>query len=384
MCGIIIAKNHSKNKKPVNEWVIDQLEDQINRGQQGFGVVFVDENGKYKITRSTEIAKTLINLYQNPSQFIALHHRLPTSSSNKLKQTHPIVVDNKILKHKYLIMHNGTVFNEDDIKKIHEKLGFKYTTEIKAEKMEGYAEYSSTYNENSFNDSETVAIELALFIEKKIPKIRVSASIACVILQIDKKKETINKIFYCRNRNPLNLHQSKGEIRISSEGIGKEVKADMLYSINLKDHKIAKRRLYNEEEEKEKAIEQEYAEQPTQIGYQPYDTSANQQKLLHFNDTEYDEDSDWSQEYEKEHIIDKSTEIIEYIVEAFFDQIRTENDLSLIDINESILEFTNQMKEEMKRVYEELTISAGTQEKAKEQKTANLFPETKKAKTKTT
>ena len=128
MCGVIGMFKKNEN---VNMDVIYQMEDQISRGQEGFGIIFIQDDGSYKVERATEINKALLDLYRDSNQckMIIAHHRTPTSSENKIKQTHPILVDNLKLKHKYLIIHNGVIHNTDERKLEHEKNGFMYTTE---------------------------------------------------------------------------------------------------------------------------------------------------------------------------------------------------------------------------------------------------------------
>ena len=155
MCGIIGIIN--KDGKPANKWIVDQYQDQQARGTKGFGVILVDKNGDYLIHRATTEAKALLDLHYNEAPIIFMHHRWPTSSENKLQQTHPITINDGSLKHKYLFLHNGIIKNDYELKTNHEKLGFVYTTYDK-----------ETFK---FNDSESAAIEVARFIEKQIKKI---------------------------------------------------------------------------------------------------------------------------------------------------------------------------------------------------------------------
>jgi predicted glutamine amidotransferase len=238
MCGIIGAMNFGKNEEPVNQWVIDRLEDQLERGKEGFGVVFVKKDGAYEITRATELTLPLIDLRMKQSSAIFMHHRKPTSSANKVSQTHPILVDNGSLKHKYLVMHNGVVRNDEGLKKIHEKdLGFTYTT---WHKRKWYQR-----EEWEFNDTEAFAIELARFIEGQSPMLMTEGTAAFIALQIDKEKDKVIRVYFGRkDDNPLNLAVGTGMIRLSSEGEGNEIKPFKLYHFNLdKPSEIHKQKL---------------------------------------------------------------------------------------------------------------------------------------------
>ena len=140
MCGLIAAFNTAakigKGKtlitlKPenVNSYIIDQYQEQSNRGQKGFGIIRIDSKNNVEIDRACESTKFLLDLYMKESKMIIAHHRQPTSTENKLGQTHPILVRNDILEHIYLFIHNGIITNHDELRKKHIELGFQYQTE---------------------------------------------------------------------------------------------------------------------------------------------------------------------------------------------------------------------------------------------------------------
>lgn len=274
MCGIIVAKNLNDNKKSVNEDVINQLEDQINRGKNGFGIVMVDNKMNYKIYRATEMTKTLLDLYNNQSQTIMLHHRMPTSSENKLSQTHPFLIENEQLKNKYLIIHNGVINNTDKLKKNHENLGFTYKS-IRNNKA----------NFEEFNDSESLAIEIAMYIEGISSDIKAQGSIAFAAIEIDNKTNKATTLHFGRNdENPLNMAMNNKKFRLSSEGEGDTVSKETLYHLNLKTNKLTKNKLIFYEEKKEfkhvMPIEQtHYSKKEIDIEKIPFQTN-NQTKLL--------------------------------------------------------------------------------------------------------
>lgn len=251
MCGIIFALNKKKN--PVNQLIINQYEDQFSRGQRGFGIIRINPES-VEIDRATEPYKFLIDLYQKESPAIIAHHRTPTSTENKMSQSHPIVVSNEKLSFDYLFIHNGMIYNAEEIKKEHETLGFKYTTELEKE-TEEKSEYSNYYQKSNFNDSESLAIEMVLFIEKKIKEIRTRGSLAFIALQIEKKTQKPLQIFFGRNDNPLNMFKDKELLFLSSEGIGKAIKESIVFSFKLNDKKMKfterKMILVKKEEEKE-------------------------------------------------------------------------------------------------------------------------------------
>lgn len=230
MCGILAALNFDNNKdKAVNADILNMFQDQRKRGTEGFGIVMIQANGDYQIRRATGEIKATIDLYMEEAPMMIMHHRQPTSTDNLINQTHPIVVDNKLLKYKYLVIHNGMISNDDEIIKEHEALGFIYTTKYTDAGLE------------KFNDSESLAIEVARYIEKQTTEIGTLGSAAFIAIQIVKETNKVDKIYYGRNAtNKLKLGASRGKIRISSEGQGEEIKDMALYNFNLGDFKIHK------------------------------------------------------------------------------------------------------------------------------------------------
>ena len=259
MCGLLTAINIANKRQKtesVNEWILNQYQDQYTRGQKGFGIILIDKKNKVTIKRATEPLKFLLDLNTNESEMILAHHRTPTSTENKIKQTHPIVVKHKSLKHDYLVIHNGIISNDDLVKEMHEKLGFIYTTET--EKISNW---------QTFNDSEAVAIEAVRFIEKQTPSMATSGSMAVIALQINKKTNTAERLFFCRDGNPLNMSKTRGKLRLSSEGEGNPIEEDIMYNCELKgEMKLLKKTItYNALKEPEKTIHY------SSMGYGGYD-----------------------------------------------------------------------------------------------------------------
>lgn len=236
MCGIILAVNEEKDG-PVNEKVKEMLEDQIERGNKGFGIISINDDHTFSIKRATELVKPMVDLTLNPSNIILLHHRQPTSSPNRISQTHPLEIKNGSLKYGYYVMHNGIIHNEKELKAIHEALGFNYLTVC--------SEWSYNRWEPKFNDSEAFAIELARYIDGQIDEMDVRGSIAFIALQTEKVKgvELARRIYYGRTNNPLVMSRSRNRIRVSSEGGGEEVEKDKLFHFGLDNFKLIESKL---------------------------------------------------------------------------------------------------------------------------------------------
>lgn len=332
MCGIIGAFNfkpkNTKNKEKledVNKWVIDQLENQISRGKEGFGIMFIDQKNNIKLERSTELVKTMLDLYLTKSKMIILHHRMPSSTTNKLDQTHPILVDNGSLKYKYYIIHNGCIHNAEELKKEHEKLGFTYTTKIETK-------YT---NEKDFNDSESFAIELARYIENQTKIIDTTGSLAFIAIQVNKKTGKATKTFYGKNdMNPLKMSGTRGKIRLSSEGEGTSVKENILYEFDLKNFQSKKRKLTIKEKEHTWANSND--------PYREYNKTLNDKTLEDkelLADTTIDETLNELIEEETEKAIDEIT----LFVAEFFDKLKEETTLYGIDMKKEKQEITKKI-----------------------------------------
>ena len=324
MCGLISAFNFKvkskKTKNPTNEenvnkWVINQLEDQISRGKEGFGILFIDEKNNVKIERATELTKTMVDLYMNKSKMIVLHHRTPTSSENKINQTHPILVDNGSLKHKYYVIHNGHINNAEELKKEHEKLGFVYSTSTEPKWT----------NEIGFNDSESIAIELSRYIEKQTDEIDISGSFAFTIVKVNKKTNKATGIFYGRdNTNPLKMSGSRGKIRLSSEGEGIPTKENTIYNFDLKTFKIKKNRIKIKESEP-------FSKYDYNENYREYDYKTPETET----ETETETKTDETEIIEKlEKITESATEELGVFTAEFFEKLNDPNTLFDPDIND--------------------------------------------------
>lgn len=243
MCGIIAEFNtklKKKNKKDektkkVNDEIVNQYQDQYSRGTKGFGIIRIDEKGNIQVDRATEELKFMLDLYLKPSTMIIAHHRQPTSSENKMNQTHPIFITNSSLHHHYYFIHNGVVSNDKKLKEKHDKLGFHYTTEYTKEPY-----YSHGTAEQKFNDSEALGIEVALFIEGKQDTIQTDNTAAFIALQVDRKTLKATRVYFGRSGSSsmLKMFKVKGNLKLSSEGEGEDIDTDILFSFDTKDPKM--------------------------------------------------------------------------------------------------------------------------------------------------
>lgn len=240
MCGIICAFN--AKGEATSKWVREQLQNQLSRGKEGFGVINFDPTTEIEIERSCEITGILVPMMMNESNGVFLHHRMPTSSDNRIGQTHPIKCTDESFKYDWYVMHNGVIQNDDEVREEHMEMGFRYGTD-----HESYSTYARK-NMTKFNDSECVAWEVAIIGEAsdKLKKkgelvLRTEGNNAFMALKVDKKTQKAVGLLWGRNDgNPLNFHKGgNDEFYWSSTGIGQEVEANKMFEMDLKTRKIS-------------------------------------------------------------------------------------------------------------------------------------------------
>ncbi len=232
MCGIILSTR--KDKLPVGNDILTKYYVQRARGHEGFGFITIDKNkisGIHRFELESEMEKAL---RESTSSNILFHHRFPTSTPNYKEMSHPIEVKNDSLKSNYYIVHNGVMKNEDFLKEKHEKNGFEYTTNLK-ETLTITTNSSETVRETlSFNDSESFAIELALFLDGKQENIDTVGTVAFVCIETD-KKDKVKYIHYGRNSgNPLISEEKENTFSLKSVGGGNSVVEDIIGTLDFK------------------------------------------------------------------------------------------------------------------------------------------------------
>jgi len=217
MCGIIFVmkRDGSLAKKMVWKRYLDQK----TRGQQGFGFVGIRDNKVIEYHRKKDEKEIEELLKDSEADTILFHHRYPTSTGNFEAAAHPIKVSHSSLTYDYYFAHNGIITNDDDVKKHHDTLGIPYSTQITYKTITAI-EKDLSYK---FNDSEALAIELALYLENKIETVRAHGSIAVVGIRVHKETQMVESYLYGRNySNPLKVNNNAAFISVASEGHGTE------------------------------------------------------------------------------------------------------------------------------------------------------------------
>lgn len=212
MCGLIghISKKEISDS---GQRIIEQYQDQHERGTKGFGLMEISKTD-FIIKRATEPTKALLDVRFSKTPIALFHHRQPTSTDNKLRQTHPLKITHSELKFDYYVIHNGVITNSDELFKTHtEELGYVYETY-----EPGTTSVHTSYNwREKYNDSECFAIELARYLDGKEKEINIKGSAAFILVRVNKKTGKPDKIMWGRNdRNPIELHETKSGLLIAS------------------------------------------------------------------------------------------------------------------------------------------------------------------------
>jgi len=220
MCGIIHAKILAGND-PVNKIIKILYENQKARGQDGFG--FVGLNTKRIDTyRALKEAGIMGHLNKNPYSEILFHHRNPTSTKNSIKSTHPFKLS--ISGKTYYFAHNGIIQNSEDLWVEHKKQGIAYKSE------EG----------ELFNDSEALAWDFCLWLNKEQEKMKAQGQVAFICLETDSQNRAVKLYFYRNKEAPLKVYRDKTLLVISSEGSYPLLKENRLYFWDYEKRQIFK------------------------------------------------------------------------------------------------------------------------------------------------
>lgn len=265
MCGIVHVKKAPG--QPAWRTVLKRFNDQRSRGTRGFGYVAVKEGIVVSVQRAREEAEIAALLRNEDAEEIMFHHRMPTSTPNYVGAAHPITIDNPALEYRYEIIHNGVINNADKLKKDHEELGFVYSTEYELETItetktkerlvfsggvieeedDEWLEKFDKTSKSGFNDSESLAYELALVLEGWKNEVDITGGAAFMVYQVERETNRVVSLYYGSNAGrPLVLEvQGKGKkakkrgvdpmIVIKSEGKGTKLDTDTLYRIEYTD-----------------------------------------------------------------------------------------------------------------------------------------------------
>ena len=161
-------------------------------------------------------------LKRYPSDNILFHHRFPTSTDNVKNACHPFSTGD-FFKTNYVLVHNGHISNDDKLRQEHEARGIKY--------------YSMQPDGFSFNDSEALLWDIALYLEGEQTELKATGNIAFICMAMGKGNQH-DRLYFGRNSNPLNMKFNDHILMLSSEGKGEPIEQNTLYNFDYKTRKL--------------------------------------------------------------------------------------------------------------------------------------------------
>lgn len=243
MCGIIAIRR--EDGRSPTKMLRKRYSFQKERGTEGYGFVMLKKGQLIAYERAETEDEIWKKLDAVEGDEVIFHHRWPTSTINVWEAAHPIKVSHPSLKHDYYLIHNGAIHSPEEYKKTHEACGFKYTTEIISGAKTATRFLRGT---SDFNDSETLAIELAVDLDRDGEGINVRGSIAFVMLQTTKEGKAV-RLYWGRNdSSPLKMDSLDGiYTSLCSTGSGVSINPNKLFeytyetkTTSARDYKIGK------------------------------------------------------------------------------------------------------------------------------------------------
>jgi len=238
MCGIIYYKSFTG--RAVNRQVLKHYIRQKGRGHEGYGFIGISQK-RLRICRATQERGIRHYLKKYLFSEILFHHRLPTSTSNTIQTTHPILVSQPVYRHKYYLVHNGIIHNDAELKAKHEEMGIDYITPQWSEYRSFWGSAEERYE---FNDSEAFAHELALFLDGKQKMIEAQGDVAFICLETDRSNNALKLHFARNNGSPLEIIRTHECMVIASENVSnQDILPHRLHTYDYITQEIAQRNM---------------------------------------------------------------------------------------------------------------------------------------------
>ena len=240
MCGLIAV--FSNRDKAVGQQVFDLYTKQKNRGKDGFGFLALDKDYKLLgIHRSLTEYDIKRLLMKEKAPNILFHHRFPTSTKNTLGTTHPMFISHKELDHDYYFSHNGVILNSDSLKTKHEKLGYVYKTEFVERTINEYSDGSVEeidLEKAVYNDSETLCIEIARYVDGKSKEIKTTGAVAFWGIKLKKGTNKVLDVYYGRNLGRDLCVMNRKKYTAITSITGTRIEPMKLFTMNLKEEEL--------------------------------------------------------------------------------------------------------------------------------------------------
>lgn len=244
MCGLVGV--FSKRNKNAGQYAFELYSKQKTRGQRGFGYLAIKDGYIVEVGRAKTELGIRGELMGVKADAILFHHRLPTSTDNTVGTTHPILVSNELLVYDYYVAHNGVITNASELKREHNELGYIYTTEHSISESATYKDGTKeiiTEGVTKFNDSESLAIEIARHLEGLSDEIGTTGSVAFWAAQVVKETGKINTIYLGKNHGRDLCEVSTGKWYSFSSETGADLEAMKLYTLDIHDFSMTEQEL---------------------------------------------------------------------------------------------------------------------------------------------
>jgi hypothetical protein len=242
MCGIIYVEG--RNNANTRQELLNRFVEQKHRGTEGFGFVAIKDgviSAFHRAEEEDEIRTQL--LVAGDFDAILFHHRIPTSTPNYAGTAHPFKISHESFAYDYYVVHNGVITNTNVMQKEHEDMGIKYKSRYMTVSGVHFPDQNQhdkhEFTQGKHNDSESIAVELALFLEGKKQTIDTIGGAAIIGLQVIKDTNEIESVFYGHNEGrPLVWEQPSGKkmkrkkptvFALKSEGKGNLLPSETLY-----------------------------------------------------------------------------------------------------------------------------------------------------------
>ena len=204
-----------------------RFEAQRSRGTTSFGFYLPKTNRLTHNVKENRI-KNLLKRSKGSNDEVLFHHRFSTSTADVPNACHPFSTK-EFFKNNYVGVHNGVISNDNELEKQHQALGI---------------EYVSRQKNGQFNDSEALIYDIARYLEGQVDELTAQGSIAFIIIKRNKDGKPTTLFFGRNNGNPLKIKKTKHSLTLSSQGEGKDVEANKLYSYDYETGEIKSRYLY--------------------------------------------------------------------------------------------------------------------------------------------
>ena len=153
---------------------------------------------------------------------------MSTSTADVPNACHPFSTKD-FFKNNYVGVHNGVISNDNVLEKQHQAIGINYV---------------SRQATGEFNDSEALIYDIARYLEGEVEELTAQGSIAFIIVKRNNDGKPVTLFFGRNSGNPLKMKKTKFSMTLSSEGKGKDIDANQLYSYDYETGEVTQRYMY--------------------------------------------------------------------------------------------------------------------------------------------